>query len=72
MENHCYKTIGYETDHLPGVDYMNRHFVTSPTIAASNMIHEGEGHTQGFRHDHKKSTSVPYQLNTIFERCAKH
>ena len=68
--NHWSKTIGYEADQLPGISYMNRHFVKTPFVAADNLIHEGEGHSHGFRHDGVKLTSVPYSLNEIFEECA--
>jgi hypothetical protein len=68
--NYWSKTIGYENDAQPDVSFMNRHFVTSAYLAADNMVHEAEGHTQGFRHDGEHSSSVPYQLNHFFEACA--
>ena len=68
-QNHISKTIGYEVE--PGTVYVNRYYVQSAYEFADNLIHEGEGHSQGFRHDGVKSTSEPYGMNDIFESCAK-
>lgn len=69
MQNKIYKTVGFEVEE--GTVNINRYFVSTPFEFASNIIHEAQGHSQGFRHDGEKSTSVPYQLNDIFEACAK-
>lgn len=66
--NHVYHTIGYENE--PGVVHMNRYFVKTAYMVADNLIHEGEGHSQGFSHYGIKATSVPYRMNQIFEACA--
>ena len=68
VQNHVYKTIGYEDE--PGTVHMNRYFVDTPYMVASNAIHEAEGHSQGFSHYGVKSTSVPYGLNDAFEACS--
>ncbi len=67
-QNYVTKTIGYEDE--PGELHMNRFFVDTAYEVASNIIHEAEGHTQGFSHYGVKSTSVPYGLNDAFEACA--
>ncbi len=67
-QNYVTKTIGYEDE--PGEVHMNRFFVDTAYEVASNIIHEAEGHTQGFSHYGVKSTSVPYGLNDAFEACA--
>ena len=68
--NHIAHTIGYEADPPDGVVHMNRFFVHSAYMVADNLVHEGEGHSQGFRHDHNKATSEPYGMNLAFEACA--
>jgi hypothetical protein len=67
--NHWHKTIGKENDATPGDVFANRYFIDSPYMVAFNLVHEGEGHTQGFRHDGVKRTSVPYTLERIFRAC---
>jgi hypothetical protein len=67
-QNNVSKTIGYED--TPGIVHMNRYFVDTAYMVADNVIHEAEGHSQGFRHDGVKSTSVPYGLNAAFEKCS--
>jgi hypothetical protein len=67
-QNHVSKTIGYEDE--PGFVHTNRYFVDTAFEVASNIIHEAEGHTQGFSHYGVKATSVPYGLNDAFEACA--
>jgi hypothetical protein len=39
-------------------------------MVADNLIHEAEGHSQGFSHFKVKATSVPYGLNAAFEACS--
>lgn len=67
-ENHVTHTVGYENE--PGTVHMNRYYVDTAYMVADNLIHEGEGHSQGFRHDGVKATSVPYGLNAAFEACS--
>lgn len=67
-ENYVSKTIGYEKE--PGVVHMNRFFVDTAYMVADNIIHEAEGHSQGFHHYGVKATSVPYGLNDAFEACS--
>jgi hypothetical protein len=67
-EDHVSLTIGYENE--PGTVHMNRYFVNTAYMVADNIIHEGEGHSQGFSHYGVKSTSVPYGLNNAFEACS--
>lgn len=68
-ENHVWFTIGYENDPFDGWTHMNRYFVDSPYMVGDNIIHETQGHSQGFRHDEDKDSSVPYTLNRIYEYC---
>jgi hypothetical protein len=67
-ENNISKTIGYENE--PGTVHVNRYFVDTAYMVADNLIHEGEGHSQGFSHYGVKATSVPYGLNHAFEACS--
>lgn len=54
--------------------YVNTKFfdVRSNMMVGSNIVHE-YSHTLGFRHDHartlRRSKSVSYQLNLIYEEC---
>lgn len=68
--NHYYRTIGYENDPFDGVVHMNRYFVNTAYMVADNLIHEIEGHSQGFRHDYVKATSQPYGMNYAYEGCS--
>lgn len=80
-ENHKTKTIGYENDPFDGVVHMNRYFVNRSSdladgkpvgyMVADNLIHEAEGHSQGFHHYQVYATSVPYGLNYAFEGCSQ-
>jgi hypothetical protein len=67
-ENNVSRTIGYEKE--PGIVHMNRYFVKTAYMVADNLIHEAEGHSQGFTHYGVKSTSVPYGLDDAFEACS--
>lgn len=71
-QNHVWHTIGLEDDASPGVVQMNRYYVKTAYMVADNVIHEAEGHLQGFRHNYYKPTSVPYTLNAAFEKCAAY
>ena len=65
--NFIYRTQGYERE--PGTVHVNRFFIKQPRQFASLFMHEGEGHSQGFRHHYMKRTSVPYGMNRIFRTC---
>jgi hypothetical protein len=67
-QNHVTHTIGYEDE--PGVVHMNRYYVDTAYMVADNVVHEAEGHSQGFSHYQVKATSVPYGLNGAFEACS--
>lgn len=67
-QNHVTHTVGYENE--PGVVHMNRYYVNTAYMVADNIIHEAEGHSQGFTHYGVKATSVPYGLNAAFEACS--
>jgi hypothetical protein len=67
-QNHVTHTIGYEDE--PGVVHMNRYYVDTAYMVADNVVHEAEGHSQGFSHYQVKATSVPYGLNQAFEACS--
>lgn len=68
-QNHISKTIGYEDQ--PGVVNINRYFVAEASEFADNIIHEALGHSLGFSHYGVYATSVPYQLNDIYEACVE-
>jgi hypothetical protein len=68
-QNYIYKTMGYDIG--DGVVYMNRHFANTPEIMGSLMIHEAEGHGNGFHHYQVFATSVPYKMNDFFTLCLK-
>lgn len=68
-QNHVSKTDAYDGDGT--VIKLNRYFVKMASFVGSTSLHEIEGHGQGFTHYGKKETSVPYQLNDIFDVCAK-
>ena len=68
MQNYVYRTVGYDIG--DGTVYMNRHFVDSSSIAASNILHE-IAHELGFHHDQVKATSIPYGLNNAWDLCSK-
>jgi hypothetical protein len=67
-QNYIWRTVGYDIG--DGTVYMNRHFVDSSSIAASNIIHESM-HAIGFHHDQIKETSVPYMSNDAYDLCSK-
>lgn len=68
--NHVWRTIGYENDPYDGVVHMNRYFVNSAYMVADNLVHEIEGHSQGFHHYGTKATSDPYGMNYAYEGCS--
>lgn len=67
-QNHVYKTMGYDIG--DGITYANRYFVKDADMLASLIMHEAEGHGQGFHHYNAKNTSVPYSLNSIYDKCS--
>jgi hypothetical protein len=68
-QNHLWHTQGYEDPGHPNVCFANRHFIQSKEACASLLLHETM-HIVGFRHDHVKSTSVPYTMNRIYNGVA--
>lgn len=69
--NHISKTVGYENDPYDGWVHLNRYFVKTPLMVADNLIHEAEGHSQGFHHYGVKATSDPYGMNYALEGCSQ-
>jgi hypothetical protein len=69
VENHLIGVIGYYSPAYPNTVFQNRHFVSDHFKSASNLLHE-IAHILGFNHDLVYSTSVPYQMNDIFQECA--
>lgn len=67
-ENYMSKTMGYDVG--DGTVYMNRFYADTTAIVRALIVHEGEGHGNGFRHDGTKSTSVPYKLGDFMDDCA--
>lgn len=68
--NHIDKTIGFEYDPFDGVVHINRYFVKTAYMVGDNLVHEGEGHSQGFHHYQVHSTSQPYGMNYAYEGCS--
>lgn len=68
IQNYVYKTMGYDIG--DGTTYANRFFVKDADTLASLIMHEAEGHGQGFHHYKKKSTSIPYSLNAAYDKCS--
>lgn len=68
VENHILGIIGYIRDGIPDTVFQNRYFVETPDEIARNMIHE-IAHIVGFMHYEVFSTSVPYQMNEIWDEC---
>lgn len=66
-QNHIAKTMGI--DKGDGIVYANRYFIKDAETLGSLILHEAEGHGQGFHHYETKSTSVPYTLNAIYDKC---
>lgn len=67
-QNYIAKTMGIDKGN--GIVYINRFFVKDADEMASLILHEAEGHGQGFHHYDVKSTSVPYSLNSIYDKCS--
>lgn len=68
-QNHIAKTVGI--DKGTGVVFANSYYVGDSDTLASLILHEAEGHGQGFHHYGVKETSVPYSLNSIYDECAQ-
>lgn len=64
------KVVGFEYDPFDGVVHMNRKFVNTADMVADNLLHEDRGHSLGFHHYGKFSTSVPYGMNYAYEGCS--
>lgn len=65
------RTVGFEYDPFDGVVHMNRKWVHTPDMVADNLEHEDRGHSLGFHHYGKFSTSVPYGMNYAYEGCSQ-
>lgn len=68
-ENNLWRTVGYVRANIPDTVFQNRHFVTNEAEIARNLIHE-IAHLRGFNHYQVFATSVPYQMNDIWDICA--
>lgn len=66
-QNHISKTMGYDIG--DGVVYMNRYYVDDAKTIGSLILHEAEGHGQGFHHYGVMATSIPYKWNDFFDLC---
>lgn len=69
-QNHISKTVGYELDNDPNTCYQNRYYIDNAYDSGSNMLHEA-AHGIGFHHYGVKATSIPYQMNDIYDKCAE-
>jgi hypothetical protein len=68
--NHIARTVGYENEPYDGIVHMNRYYVNTASMVADNLLHEGEGHSQGFTHYLSPITaSQPYGMNYAYEGC---
>lgn len=65
-ENYIWKTMAYEGDGT--AIRFNRHFIDTPDEVGSTYLHE-IAHNLSFKHYGNKSTSIPYRLNSLFEKC---
>lgn len=70
FENNVTRTVGFIRASIPNTIFQNRHFVEGSFSIARNMIHE-IAHLVGFNHYLVHSTSIPYQMNEIWDKCAK-
>lgn len=70
MQNHVWKTHGYEDSRYPTVCFANRYFIKRADTCASLILHETM-HIVGFSHRQAKHGSVPYTMNRIFEKVAR-
>lgn len=69
-ENYIWKTVGYIRQNIPDTVFQNRYFVKTEVDIARNLIHE-IAHLKGFNHYAVFASSVPYQMNHIWDVCAK-
>lgn len=67
-ENHIFQVIGYVRSNIPDTIFQNRFFVQTADDMARNLIHE-VAHLAGFMHFEFLPTSVPYQMNEIWDEC---
>lgn len=65
------RVVGFEYDPFDGMVHMNRKFVDTASMVADNLEHEDRGHSLGFHHYGKFSTSVPYGMNYAYEGCSQ-
>ncbi len=68
IENRVWKTVGFVRGNIPDTIFQNRYFVKDSNSIARNMIHE-IAHLRKFNHYTSFSSSVPYQMNEIFDVC---
>lgn len=65
-QNYVWKTMGI--DQGDGVVYVNRFFLSTDLVLASLIMHEDEGHQNGFHHSSSTDyNSIPYSINRIAE-----
>lgn len=69
-QNRISKTNAYELN-AEGFIRINRHFVYTPLLIASCLMHELGHNPLGFSHPGLSQTSVNYGMNEILERVAK-
>lgn len=65
------RVVGFEYDPFDGVVHMNRKFVNTADMVADNLEHEDRGHSLGFHHYGRFSSSVPYGMNYAYEGCSQ-
>jgi hypothetical protein len=68
IENHIMGTVGYIRENIPDTVFQNRVFVKDSNEIGRNLIHE-IAHLVKFNHYGLHSTSVPYQMNEIWDYC---
>ena len=70
IENRLFGVIGYVRPNIPDTIFQNRFFIKTPSDVARNLIHE-IAHLWGFSHYQIFASTVPYQMNQIWDVCSE-
>lgn len=70
IENRVMGIVGYIRDGIPNTVFQNRYFVHTANDIGRNLIHE-IAHLVGFNHYNIHATSIPYQMNEVWDHCTK-
>jgi hypothetical protein len=69
IENRVMGIVGYIRDGIPNTVFQNRYFVHTANDMGRNLIHE-IAHLVGFNHYNIHATSIPYQMNEVWDVCS--